>query len=423
MNNNGTARVIVDAGHGGDDPGAVGNNLLEKDLNLRAAQYMYRRLQELGIPSVIIRDTDETLPKNARIQRVLNAYNNEPNTILISNHINAGGGEGAEIVYALRNEPTLANMALNNIGEAGQIKRQVYQRRLPEDPSRDYYYILRETGNTEPLLVEYGFIDNANDARKLRNNLESYVEGVVKAIADYTGYDYTLPGVQDNYYIVQSGDTLYSIARRFNTTVSELRRLNNLTSDILTIGTRLLLRESNEDFPSATYKVVSGDTLYAIARRFNTTVDAIKELNNLTSNTLTIGQELYIPSNDSQFPIEPELPQEPPTIPDDDELPIETEEYVVKRGDSLWQIAKNFNTTVDELINLNNLSTINLQIGDILLVPKQENGTTERIYIVQRGDTLWSIAKNNNITVDQIKELNNLTSNLLSVGQQLILPN
>ena len=61
-------------------------------------------------------------------------------------------------------------MALNNIGEAGQIKRKAYQRRLPENPNRDYYYILRETGNVEPILVEYGFIDNAKDANKLKNN-------------------------------------------------------------------------------------------------------------------------------------------------------------------------------------------------------------------------------------------------------------
>ena len=73
MNNDNNTKVIVDAGHGGNDPGAVGNNLLEKDLNLRAAQYMYNRLQELNIPSVIIRNTDETLPKNERIERVLNA--------------------------------------------------------------------------------------------------------------------------------------------------------------------------------------------------------------------------------------------------------------------------------------------------------------------------------------------------------------
>ena len=91
MNNNEFTGVIIDAGHGGTDPGALGNNLTEKDLNLRAARYMYKRLQELNIPSVIIRDSDETLPKNERIEKVLDAYNNAPNTILISNHINAGG--------------------------------------------------------------------------------------------------------------------------------------------------------------------------------------------------------------------------------------------------------------------------------------------------------------------------------------------
>lgn len=103
----------------------------------------------------------------------------------------------------------MANLALNNIGEAGQIKRKVYQRRLPENPNKDYYYILRETGNTEPLLVEYGFIDNARDAEKLTNNIESYVEGVVKAIAEYTNTPYTPPGVSEGIYIVQRGDTIF----------------------------------------------------------------------------------------------------------------------------------------------------------------------------------------------------------------------
>ncbi|MBQ3510694.1 MAG: LysM peptidoglycan-binding domain-containing protein [Bacilli bacterium] len=397
MNNN--IKVIVDAGHGGEDPGAVGNNVLEKDLNLRAAKYMYKRLQELNIPSVIIRDTDETLPKNERIKRVLEAYNNEPNTILISNHINAGGGEGAEIVYALRNNNTLANLALNNIGEKGQIKRSAYQRVLPENPSKDYYYILRETGNTEPLLIEYGFIDNPNDIRKLNNNLEDYVEGVVKAIADYAGYEYIEPNKESNKeYIVRKGDTLYSISRRFNIPVEELKRINNLTSDVLSIGTTLYLQDSENN---STYIVKKGDTLYKIASIYNTTIDSIKELNNLTSNILTIGQELLIPS--SNEPI----------------IPEQTTNYIVQKGDSLWSISKKFNTTVDELIELNNLSTINLQVGDILLIPKQEN--INKIYIVEPKDTLWSIAKKNNISVEKLKELNNLTSNLLSIGQELII--
>lgn len=83
--------VVVDAGHGGDDPGAVANGEEEKNFNLKAAQYMYKRLQELGIPSTIIRDTDESLSRNERVNRALDAFGNDPNVILISNHINAGG--------------------------------------------------------------------------------------------------------------------------------------------------------------------------------------------------------------------------------------------------------------------------------------------------------------------------------------------
>lgn len=120
------------------------------------------------------------------------------------------GGEGAEIVYALRNNPTLAQMALDNIGDAGQIERKVYQRRLPENPNKDYYFIIRDTGNLESLLVEYGFIDNVNDAYKLQNNLTDYVEGVVKAIADYAQVPYTKDSkTQENYYTVRRGDTLF----------------------------------------------------------------------------------------------------------------------------------------------------------------------------------------------------------------------
>ena len=164
-------KVIVDAGHGGNDPGAVNGNIKEKYLTLQAAKYIDRRLKELGINSVLTRDDDEYLPREDRIRRINSLTNNQP-AILISNHINAGGGEGAEIVYALRNDSTLADITLQNIGEVGQIKRKVYQRRLPENPNLDYYYILRESGqNTEPILIEYGFIDNIKDQNKLLNYL------------------------------------------------------------------------------------------------------------------------------------------------------------------------------------------------------------------------------------------------------------
>ena len=85
--------VIVDAGHGGIDSGAIGNGLKEKDLTLQAAIYMYNRLEELGIRAVMTRTDDEYLPKADRVKRIMSLYNNNPNTLIVSNHINAGGGE------------------------------------------------------------------------------------------------------------------------------------------------------------------------------------------------------------------------------------------------------------------------------------------------------------------------------------------
>ena len=94
MNNNedrAVRKVIIDPGHGGTDSGATGNNLLEKDYNLLISKYMYDRFKELGIPVYITRTTDETISPTERVKRILNAYGNNKNVIVVSNHINAGG--------------------------------------------------------------------------------------------------------------------------------------------------------------------------------------------------------------------------------------------------------------------------------------------------------------------------------------------
>ena len=93
MNDRRITGVVVDAGHGGEDPGAVSGNLKEKDFNLQAALYMYERLNELGIPAVLTRTNDSTLTRNERINNALNAFGKDSNVILISNHINAGGAD------------------------------------------------------------------------------------------------------------------------------------------------------------------------------------------------------------------------------------------------------------------------------------------------------------------------------------------
>ncbi|MDD6878997.1 MAG: LysM peptidoglycan-binding domain-containing protein, partial [bacterium] len=372
---------------------------------------------QLGIPAAITRTTDETLNRDERVSRILNAFGNDPNVIVLSNHINAGGGEGAEVVYSLRNNDTLAKLILESIGEEGQKIRKYYQKRLPSDPSKDYYFIQRLTGNTQSLLLEYGFIDNSNDLKKLQNNLLKYGEAVVRAIAEYTNTPYVAPnGLETNIYVVQRGDTLYSIANKFNTTVNELKAANNLTSNLLNIGEKIIIPakivEINPDDYSK-YTVEKGDSLYSIAKKYNTTVDELLKINQLSSTNLSIGQQLFVPKIESDSSI---------TIED---------YYTVKSGDSLYSIAKKFNTTVDDIIKANNLTSTILQIGEKLIIPGYtkieeiepiEPSTSSDIYIVQSGDSLYSIAKKYNTTVNELKSLNNLSSNLLMIGQELKVP-
>ena len=93
MYNDSIKKIVVDAGHGGNDPGASGNGIIEKDYNLKIANYIYNRLKELGLPVTITRNTDITLSPTDRVNKILNAYGNNSDVIVLSNHLNAGGAE------------------------------------------------------------------------------------------------------------------------------------------------------------------------------------------------------------------------------------------------------------------------------------------------------------------------------------------
>ena len=83
--------IVIDSGHGGVDKGASGNGMNESDYTLLISKYMKERFDELGIPSKMTRTEDETLTPNERVSRILNAYGNSPDVLVISNHLNAGG--------------------------------------------------------------------------------------------------------------------------------------------------------------------------------------------------------------------------------------------------------------------------------------------------------------------------------------------
>lgn len=393
--------VVLDSGHGGNDQGSSGNGIIEKDLTLKISQYMYDRFKALGVPVKMTRTSDVDLEPNDRPGVVLDKFGNGKDVVVISNHINAGGGEGAEVIYALRNSDKLASSILNELEKSGQVVRKYYQRRLPSNSSKDYYYIIRNTPNNETLIVEYGFLDNEADAKRLKSNYKKYAEAVVRAVTLYGGYKY-VPVSGSNYYVVKKGDSLWSIARANGLTVDELKSLNNLSSNVLHVGDTLLISSTDstgDDGNDNYYVVKSGDTLWSIARKYNLSVNELKALNNLSSNALSVGQRLIVGKESSN-------------------------DYVVSAGDTLWAIARKFNVSVDDIKALNNLSSNNLSIGMTLKIPPYSNKQNEEtnVYVVKSGDSLWSIARMFNSTVDEIKSLNGLKSNVLRIGQRLVVP-
>ncbi|PRY82193.1 LysM peptidoglycan-binding domain-containing protein [Alkalibacterium olivapovliticus] len=241
-------------------------------------------------------------------------------------------------------------------------------------------------------------------------------------------------------YTVKSGDTLYGLAREFKTTVSHLRTLNNLKTDMIRIGAVLTVPADKPAAPevqkpvldqtseTSVYTIKSGDTLSQIARDFKTTVAKLRADNNLTNDRIFVGQKLMVSgiSNKPQKPVE-------------SQKPVVQVEYVVKSGDTLTQIARTHNTTVNELMSLNSLSDSNrLSVGQRLIVtkgqlaeskpespkpaptaPAQPSGAS---YTVKSGDTLSQIARTHNMTVAEVRELNDLeNADRIVVGQRLVL--
>ena len=388
-------KVVLDAGHGGEDPGTIAGGITEKDYTLKISEYIHNRLDEMGIPNEMTRESDITLSPSERPKKAQSFYGNGSDVIVVSNHINAGGGDGAEIIYALRNNDTFAKKIATEFENAGQNVRKYYQRRLPSNPAKDYYYILRDTPNNETVIVEYGFADTEEDAALIKNDWEKLAEAVTKAIVDYAGGKYVAP-LDSNYYTVKSGDSLWSISRKFGITVDELKNANNLSSNLLSVGQNLIIPSKEKS--GNEYIVKKGDTLYSIAKKYNTSVDNLKSINNIITDSLSIGQVLKLPTT------------------------ITESTYTVKKGDSLYAIAKENNTSVDELKKLNNLTSNTLAIGQVLKLPTSSSIKETSVYTVKKGDSLYSIARENNTTVDAIKKLNNITSNTLSIGQKLLLP-
>lgn len=153
------------------------------------------------------------------------------------------------------------------------------------------------------------------------------------------------------------------------------------------------------------YKVKEGDSLWKISLTSSTTVANLKKLNNLKGNEIYIGQSLNTE-----------------TLIDKVER---SNSHIVKSGETLYLISQKYNLTIESLKEMNHLNSDNIYVGQVLNLDKikttQATDSSDLIYVVKSGDTLYKIAQRYNITINVLKTNNKLSSENLIVGQKLII--
>lgn len=320
--------------------------------------------------------------------------------------ITEDGDDIEALAFAFETTPEAIAALNSDLDLFGLVPEQVV--RIPRPPQRcqdGTRYVIRQGDTIESIARRFG----VTAAAIYRENPFLLVIGVRPGLAiciPQAPADRCPGGV---IYTVEAGDTLFAIAARFRTTVEAILRANpGLDPNRLFVGQRICIPSSQPPrCPGFTYTVVLGDTLFLIATRFNTTVNAILQANpGLDPNRLFVGQQICIPAA-------------PPR-------PCPGIQYTVVGGDTLNSIAFRFNTTVAAILQLNpGLNPDFLVPGQRICLPQRppSPGCPGVFYTVVAGDTLFAIAARFNTTVDAILRVNpGLDPNRLFIGQQICIP-
>jgi len=330
------------------------------------------------------------------------------------------------------------------------------------------YAIARKTGTSiQDLLSLNGLTLNSTiypgQVLKLSSTSETSASEEASTSTEETSSEETSTSSEQatstGSYTVVSGDGLYAIARKTGTNIQDLLSLNGLTlnstiypgqvlklsstsevsvSEETTSAEETSSEESasNEVQTSSTagsYTVVSGDSLYAIARKTGTSIQDLLSLNGLNLNSVIHPGQVLQLSNayESSSTEETVTTTEETASSEETTTSGNAQMYYVHQGDTLYRIARNNGISLSTLLEWNHLSVDSpIYPGQGLIVSygssssSEESNTTtqssESTYTVKAGDGLWRIAKNYGLTLDELKSMNQLTSNIIQPGQVLI---
>jgi peptidoglycan endopeptidase LytE len=247
-------------------------------------------------------------------------------------------------------------------------------------------------------------------------------------------------------YTVKKGDSFYKISKKFGISIKDIKTKNNIASNRIKPGIKLLIPEQkknqdvthdaspakptqakldNKDETSVntarditqSYKVKKGDTLLKIAKNNSLSVKDLKEINNLKTAKIKPGQKLILSKEKSQ-----EQPKKHDAIisaahTEKEKAKEKTEYYTVKKEDSLASISKKYSISIEEIKDNNNLKSIKLKPGQQLLVKR----VGPKTYVVKKGDSLYRIARRFDIEIDELRDINELETDSLKPGQIIFL--
>lgn len=476
--------IVVDAGHGGEDPGAIGpNKLKEKYVVLDIAKKLANKINRTeGYIAKLTRTNDYYVPLKkrrdfARKNRAdlfvsihadafdrpaasgasvfalsLRGATSERARFLARKENKADLIGGVGDVSLLDKDDTLKSVlvdlsmsaTLTSSLDAGKhiLEEMDDIAKLHKKSVEQANFLVLKSADVPSILVETGFISNPKEAKKLstgnyREKMASSIFAGVRAFFEKnppadTYIAWKQKGGKENtagFYKVSSGDTLSGIADRFKVSVNELKRLNKLSTNDIRIGQTLRLRSSKivsnpVAIPTAgssrVHKVKSGESLLGIALHYDMTMSDLKRINKLSKDSIKIGQVLTIDNVSVQNE----------TVPIDSNLFSQDTKsrHKVTNGETLSGIAYRYGMSTSELKKLNDLSSNSIRIGQVLLVRSEKTVAKakviekKRVHKVRNGDTLSGIALRYSSSVSEIKKYNNLDGSSLQIGQKLVIP-
>ena len=328
----------------------------------------------------------------------------------------------------------------------------VYQRKkiavLASNENKVYAYVDYEESRRERQFMPKAKVKIVKDTLGTESIEEEGIAETRKVTKEIT---------KTKYHTVKRGDNLGDIANKYNVAIADVKKWNRLKSNNVKSGAKLKIiyddkilvtekikKSRSEVEPKTEEKAIAavakkdtkikneaikehiveqGQTLTAIAKMHKMYVADIKKYNNLKDSNVKVGDKLKLqPTTESE-------------VENKETLVASTDTgetvHVVEKGQNIFQIAKLNKVSVNDIMNWNNMTTTSINVGDKLKIekiqeviveaPKKKNSKFEeqKLYIVQKGDSLFKISQKHNITVTELKKKNNIKENDLQPGMKL----